>query len=123
MRVYGRILTDPTDQDSATKWVVVETDSDGNDTYCYITALIQCLKLNLNESPFYADKGIPAQQTIMTQIFPDYYVANIQNYYSQFFASLLINRVPQTEQDPSAVTYNVNITTKQGTKYQTTVAR
>ena len=75
-------------------WVEVATTPDGDNDYVYITALIQTLKLNMNESPFYAQFGIPAADCVMQQVQPDYYVSFIQAYYSQFFASLIIAKQP-----------------------------
>jgi len=110
MRVYGRDAT-------TNAWVEVQTDTSGFNDYVYITALIQCLKLNLNESPFWANWGIPAQQSVVQQIFPDFYVALIQQRYSVYFASLRISKVPSY-----TPTYNINIITNQGVKMQMSVA-
>ncbi|HDR9497034.1 TPA: hypothetical protein QDC06_000219 [Burkholderia cepacia] len=90
MRVWGRIIN----EDGSKTWVQVSTDASGYNDNCYLTALCQALKLNLGESPFYANVGIPQQQTIMTQVFPDFYISKIQQQYAQYFASLTIIRVP-----------------------------
>jgi len=97
-------------------WVEVETDQNGFNDYVYITALIQCLKLNIGESPFWADWGIPGQQSVMTQVAPDYYVALMQQRYSQFFASL---SVVKTATNPP--TYRLNIITQSGVKLSYTI--
>lgn len=89
MRTYGRI----TNPNGTKTWVEVTTDSRGFNDNVYLTTLAQCLKLNLGESPFYSNYGIPAQQTIVTQTFPDYYVAQTQSQFAPYFASLSINRV------------------------------
>lgn len=94
-------------------WQVVETDANGFSDYVYITALVQCLKLNLGESPFWADWGIPAQRSVTQQVFPNYYVTLMQQRYSKFFASLQITQV----QNPTP-TYNVYIVTNQGVVVQ-----
>ncbi|MHB1644602.1 MAG: hypothetical protein ACYCS8_18450 [Acidithiobacillus sp.] len=89
MRTYGRTydeLGNPT-------WVVVTTDANGNNDAVWLTTLGQCLKLNLGESPFYANYGIPQVQTIVTQVFPDFYVLQTQTQFSQFFASLSVNKL------------------------------
>jgi len=105
MRTWGR--------DSNGAWIeVTETD------YVWITTLIQNLKLNLGESPFYAENGIPAQRAVIQQIFPDFYVQQIQQQFSQYFASLQITKVAGT----TTPTYNVNIITNQGTTVQTVIA-
>lgn len=114
MRIWGRQYAN----DGTYKWVAVTTDANGNNDACYITALIQCLKLNLGESPFWANYGIPAQQSVLQQIAPDYYVAKVQAQYAPFFASLIISRVTTA----TVPTYNVNILTHQGATVALTIA-
>jgi hypothetical protein len=97
--------------------VVVQTDSTGSDDYVWLTTLCQNLKLNLGESPFYADRGIPAQRAVIEQVFPDYYVNLNQQYFASYFASLSI-----AKQASSTPTYNINAVLNNGTKLQTTVA-
>ncbi len=101
MRVWGR---------QNGQWVAVETGPDGLNQECYVTWLAQVLKLNLGESPFWANWGIPQYQTIMTQIAPDYYMMQTQTFFAGKFAALAISRVPGTVNP----TYNINIVTKQG---------
>lgn len=111
-RTYGRV----TNPDGSQTWQMIQADPSGNFDYGYITTLVQCLKLNLGESPFYANYGIPAQPSIMQQIFPDYYVNQIQQQFAQFFSSLVITKV-----NSRTPTYNVNITTLQGTVVRFTI--
>jgi hypothetical protein len=85
MRTYGR------DPDTG-KWAVVETDANGDDTNVWITTLAQALKLIPGESPFFADYGIPAEDSIISQIYPDFYVARMQVQFAQYFSSLAISR-------------------------------
>jgi hypothetical protein len=59
----------------------------------FITAVVQGLKLRLNESPFYANWGIPAQQSVITQVPPDIYAAITQTQWAPNFVSLTISRV------------------------------
>jgi hypothetical protein len=89
----------------------------GSNSWVYVTTLCQVLLLNLGESPFYASSGLPAQQSIIQQIAPDFYVQRIQQQFAQYFAYLSIAR------DPSAVvpTYNVNATLFDGTPASVTV--
>lgn len=140
MRVYGRIFVPypPSGGENSQQlaegdyqWVEVSTDANGSDDYVYITALIQCLRLNLGESPFYARFGIPAAITVRLQMQPDFYVSYIQSYFSQFFASLIITKQPQIPTDAAfakggqAYTtpiYNVAIVRNNGSQFQTTVA-
>ena len=112
MRTYGRI----TNQDGSKIWLTVTTTVDGQEDYVWITTLCQTLLLNLNESPFFADYGIPAYQSIVTQVFPDFYIVRTQQRFAQYFASLLVSRQPV----PTPV-YLVNVTTNQGFKLNAAV--
>lgn len=109
MRTYGR--------DANGDWVVVTTDPQGLNDAVFITTLIQNLKLELGESPFYGDFGIPSEQAVAQQVFPDYYVALTQQRFAGYFASLGIGRV-----SVSPPTYQVNLITNQGFKVSTEVA-
>lgn len=113
MRTYGRVQNP---DGSFGPWRVVETTPQGFDDLVWVTTLCQTLKLFLNESPFYANYGIPAKTSIVQQVAPDYYVARTQQQFSQYFASLIIAKTPA--QRP---TYNVNITTHQGVRLDLTV--
>jgi hypothetical protein len=110
MRVYGRVPVDLTVPDGPKKWVVVTTDANGYNDAVYITALCQTLKLNLYESPFWANYGIPAKQAVQQQVPPDFYVVFIQQFYAQFFAALTIAKVPD-EEEP---TYDIFVLTHSG---------
>lgn len=114
MRIYGRIA----DSEGKKVWVVIQTDSNGNNDLVFVVALCQCLKLNLGESPFYAWAGIPAQDSVLQQVAPDYYVYTTQQVYAPYFASLIITR------DPSSITpvYTVNVLTHQGVKLSANVS-
>lgn len=106
MRTYGRVTSD----DGTVSWVQVSTDSSGSNDAVWLTTLAQCLKLNLGESPFFANYGIPQYQTIVTQVFPDYYVSQTQVQFSQYFASLAIQRV----QSATSPIYNAIAVTHRG---------
>jgi hypothetical protein len=108
VRTYGRI----DDGFGNKKWVEVEVLTAETDDPVWVTTLIQTLKLILGESPFYANYGIPAQQSVIQQIFPDFYVARTQQQYSKYFSSLIVSKVPGTR----SPVYNVNIVTKAGTR-------
>lgn len=110
MRTYGRIY----DQDGNYTWTVVETSEDGHNDLVWLTTLAQCLKLSPDESPFYAQYGIPAQRSIIQQILPDYYVSQTQAQFSEHFGSLLISREPTVL--GGNPTYDINVTTNQGVK-------
>ncbi|OZA75780.1 MAG: hypothetical protein B7X71_10585 [Polynucleobacter sp. 39-46-10] len=106
MRIYGRTY----DLLGNATWHEITTDADGMHDSVYLTALAQDLQLNLGESPFFAANGIPAQQSVVTQVFPDYYAMLAQSQYSGYFASLVINRVPQS----TPPVYNVRAVTNKG---------
>lgn len=110
MRTYGRV---PDANGKLTVWVVIQTDPvTGDDTWVWVTTLVQCLKLNLNEAPYNANYGIAAQNAIITQTHPDYQTTITQQQFAPYFASLLISPGPA---DPKGnPSYNVNIVTKSG---------
>lgn len=127
MRTYGRVpVLDPaTDQQATdpvtglpqTAWVQVDTTATGFDDYVYITTLIQTLKLNLGESPFYANVGIPAKASIVQQIAPDFYVVQVQQQFAAQFANLTIARAPAPVGYPrDTPTYQIAVTTHEGIK-------
>lgn len=98
-------------------WTEVTTDANGYNDNVYLTTLAQVLQLNLGESPFYANYGIPQQQTIVTQVMPDFYVSQINSLMTPYFASLMINR---TASYPP--TYAVTAITHNGAIINTEIA-
>ena len=113
MRTYGRIY----DANGVPTWVEVSTTPDGYDDYVWITTLIQNFKLNLNESPYYAQNGIAAKQSVVTQVSPDFDIIRIQQAFAPKFASLIISKEPSP-----TPTYLVNLTTNQGVKLNMKIA-
>jgi hypothetical protein len=76
-------------------WTAVTTDSNtGDNTNVYFLNLIQVLLLNLNESPFYANYGIPAQISVIQQIHPDIFVQLTVQQFARYFASLAVITIP-----------------------------
>jgi len=114
MRVWGRVPN----ANGGKTWVEVSTDANGNNDAVNVTWLAQVLKLNLGESPFYAGWGIPQQQTIMTQVLPDYYLNYIQKQFSNLFASLSITFTTMTPNP----TYKVSILTNSGANIGVSIA-
>jgi len=121
MRTYGRT------QDVLTgkkKWWIVTTDRAGYNDSVYLTDLAQVIKLNLGESPFFADWGIPAHPSVVTQIFPDFYMSRIQERFSSRFASCILNSMPIEQGSPDsfaeglegapAPRYYINVLTNYG---------
>jgi hypothetical protein len=97
-------------------WTEVSTDPvTGDSSYVWLTTLIQVLKLGRNESPFYANYGIPAQQSVVQQLFPDLFVALTQQQFAVYFASLIISKQPAyTVQGVAYPNYSVNVTLLNG---------
>jgi hypothetical protein len=123
-RTYARVLQ----PDGVTLvWVEVTTDANGFNDWVYVTAIIQEIKLNLGESPFWGNRGIPAFPSVVQQIAPDYYMTLIQQRYAPFFLSLTIARVLPDPSDPfdaverPAPSYQINITTHTGVQRAITV--
>lgn len=75
------------------QWVEVETDENGHNDAVWLTTLAQVLKLGLNESPIFGNYGIPAQQSVVTQVLPDYYVNLTQQLFSGYFLALIVTRL------------------------------
>lgn len=92
--------------------MLVETDSAGNNDLVYLTCMCQVILLNLNESPSFANLGLPARQAVLSGVPPDYNMSLIQRYFAPYFASLVITRAPKS--NPPA--YLVNVVTHQGVK-------
>lgn len=133
MRTWGRTY----DANGKATWVEVSTDKNGLNDYVYATAVCQELKLNLGESPFWGDRGIPAKESVVMQVAPDFYSLLVQQNYSQHFLSITVSRVPagtpdvgqlksiqpnQIKRNGLTPTYNVNIVTHYGVTLETVVA-
>ena len=106
MRTYG--------VDQATgQWVeVVET------SYIWLATLAQTLRLNQGESPFYANYGIPAQNSVNTQIPPDLAVNRTQTQYAPYFANLTVVK----QQNTLNPIYNISAVFQNGTIISSMVA-
>lgn len=115
MRTYGRIVPDPLFP-NVKQWVEVDTDENGFDDMVWLTTVIQTIKLNLGESPFYSDYGIPAHASVMSQIAPDTYLSRIQQQYAPYFLSLIISKQPDAldERGIPSPSYLVSAITKYG---------
>ena len=105
MRTWGR--------NAQKQWVELTSYSD-----VWLATLVQTLRLGQGESPFYGNYGLPAQQSVITQIAPDAAVARTQSQYSPYFASLAIS-ADTTAQQP---TYTVQAVLKNGQLLSTSVA-
>jgi hypothetical protein len=106
MRTYG---VDP----KTGNWVEVTETS-----YIWLATLAQTLRLNQGESPFYANYGIPAENSVLTQIPPDFAINRTQSQYAPYFASLTVIK----QQNTLNPTYNINAVFLNGTTISTVVA-
>lgn len=99
MRNYWRV------KNSAGKlvWNEVNTDVNGHNDLVYFSNLTQVLQLEQGESPFYGQSGIAAQQSILQQVWPDFSVAQTQQQFAPYFASLQVSK----EQNAPEPTYNI----------------
>jgi hypothetical protein len=115
MRTYGRTQDVITGKKT---WWLVTTDANGFNDSVYLTALAQVLKLNLGESPFFSNYGIPAHASVVTQVFPNYYMAVTQQQFAGFFASLILTPLPDaTDNDGRpAPAYNISVLTNAGSR-------
>jgi hypothetical protein len=60
--------------------------------------------------------GIPAHQSVVMQVYPDFYMARTQQQFAGYFASLILLPIPEAYDDdgrPSPA-YNVNVLTNYG---------
>lgn len=115
MRTYGRVAASEANP-TPVKWVEVQTDANGLNDYVYVTALVQELKLNLGESPFWGDRGIPAEPSVLSQVAPDYYTMLMQQRYAPYFMAITISRQPNKAvgRGMYSPVYQINITTHYG---------
>ena len=118
MRVWGREVN----QDLSYAWVEVTTDVNGYNDAVMLTAFCQVLQLQPGESPFYADFGIPAQQSVQGQTFPNLNVYEMQQKYASNFVSLLVTPSNTTDVYGTVTpVYNVVATTQSGSIYSATI--
>jgi hypothetical protein len=115
MRTYGRTQDVLTGKKT---WWIVTTDNNGFNDSVYLTALAQVLKLNLGESPFFSNYGIPAHQSVIMQVYPNYYMAVTQQQFAGFFASLILTPLPDAEDSDGrpAPAYNISVLTNSGSR-------
>ena len=102
-RVWGRINNE---------WVEVNDDAGIS-----ITHLCQVLKLNLGESPFWANYGIPAHESVVASVYPFYYVQIVQSQFSNQFNSLAVEQ-RVIANNP---VYDITGTTLNGSAFQTRI--
>jgi hypothetical protein len=97
------------------RWVEVSTDANGDNSLVYLTNLCQVILGNLNEDPLNAGLGLPARQSVLSGIPPDYNMALIQKRFAPYFQSLVITRRSATSLGATP-NYLVNVVTNAGVK-------
>lgn len=118
-RVWGRTK----DELGNLTWQEVSTDPSGLEDELNVTWLAQVFQLNTGESPFYADWGIPAHQSVVTQVAPDYFVMLTQQRFASKFASIIITRLrgvappPGFPRQSPPPTYTASIISHTGAKF------
>ena len=105
MRIHGRQLN----ADGTKTWVTLDTENGDSLDAIYVLWLIQTLKLNTLESPYYPGAGMPIYQAMQNTFYPDSRIAKIQANFSQYFSYLSITRL--TNPDPY---YQIIVITKNG---------
>jgi hypothetical protein len=120
MRTYGRIQDVLTGKKT---WVMVETGPHGFNDMVMLTTLVQALKLNLGESPFWADWGIPAYTSIITQVAPDLYMALMQQRFAPYFMTLMLQKMPNARDEAGRPVpyYAITVITNYGATLETVV--
>ena len=105
MRIHGRKLN----ADGTKTWVTLDTNNGDSEDQIYALWLIQVLKLNTLESPFWPGWGVPTWQAMQNTFYPDSSIAKIQSQFSQYFSYLSITRL--SNPDPY---YKIVAITKNG---------
>jgi hypothetical protein len=117
VRTYGRIVPNPLYPD-VKQWVVITTDANGFNDMVMLTTLIQVVKLNLGESPFFSNYGIPAHPSVVSQIAPDLFLSRIQQQFAIYFLSITLTKQPNAldEDGRPAPSYLISVITQYGAK-------
>ncbi|GBQ07532.1 hypothetical protein [Saccharibacter floricola] len=105
MRVWTRIKQ----PDGSRRWQAVDGDE------ANIAWLQNALLLQLGEAPFSTDWGIPVSQTLVTRIWPDYYLNLTQERFRETFPMLQITR-QQNDSNPNP-SYVIRALLNDGTVY------
>ncbi|KMQ89824.1 hypothetical protein RF55_10509 [Lasius niger] len=96
-RVWAR--TGQPDQDGKRKWISV------SDNTAILTWLQQAVLLQLGESPFWVDWGLPVIGFLSQGIYPDLYMQKTKERFQPYFLNVNINRnIPDNPEDQIAYT-------------------
>ena len=122
MRTWGRIVPNILYPD-VKQWVEVTTDANGFNDAVWLTTLAQTIQLNLGESPFFANYGIPAHPAQAAQVPPDFYMYRTQQQFAPHFMMLLLTSVPNAVDADGipAPSYRINCITTYGSKISVVV--
>ncbi|UMM63143.1 hypothetical protein [Aristophania vespae] len=101
-----RVWTRQFQSDGTRKWVAVT----GNQAI--IAWLQNNLLLQLGESPFYADKGLPVTQSLISRIWPDYYLNQLQEFFRDYVSTIQITRDTSVVND--GLSYKILVIFKDG---------
>lgn len=104
-----RVWTRQHQSDGTRRWVAASSNQ------ATIAWLQNALLLQLGESPFWADWGLPVTRTLVSQIWPDYYVNMTQQRFADYFASLLITHETDPPDDNPA--YRISAIFPDGTPW------
>lgn len=115
MRIHGR----KTNPDGTKSWVTIDTEDGGDQDSVYVLWLIQVLKMNTLESPFWPGWGVPMWQALQNTYYPDSSLSQIQATFSQYFTYLSISKVPSD----TLLQYSISLITKSGNQAQFVVAQ
>jgi hypothetical protein len=119
MRTYGRTRNVLSGKKT---WWIVSTDTNGFNDSVYVTTLAQVCKLNLGESPFFANYGIPAHPSVVLQVYPDFFMVRTQQQFAGFFASLILTAAPiaqgaaDSDDGRPVPAYNISVLTNYGSR-------
>jgi hypothetical protein len=89
-------------RDASGLWREVDTDANGFDDDCYLTTVAQVLQSQLGESPFFAQYGLPARQSVTSRTHPDYFINRVREQFANMFTSLsIVKTVDLTNNEPT----------------------
>ncbi|QCE32947.1 hypothetical protein FAI41_04685 [Acetobacteraceae bacterium] len=91
-RIWAR--TGKPDQNGKRQWISVSNNT------AILTWLQQAVLLQLGESPFWVDWGLPVIGALTQGIYPDLYIQKTKERFQPYFLNININRtVPDTPED------------------------
>lgn len=107
--IFMRVWTRVRQSDGTRRWQAVDGDQ------ANIAWLQNALLLQLGEAPFNAEWGLPIRDTLVTQVWPDYYVNLTKQRFRDTFPMLQITRERNGKQ--ADLGYSVRALLNDGTLY------